>query len=145
MRRLTDLPAIVLGIMLVIGIAGCGVANSSTAAGPDGSWVLVSGSGPDGHVPILDSHPITLQVDGDEWGGTAACNSYGGTVEVDGRDVRIVELWQTEMACDPPEVMESEASYLRALHAIDTVAPDEDGLTLTGPDGVRLVYEPASS
>lgn len=143
MRRPDILTTIALGALLVFGLAACGVANGSTASSPDGSWVLIGGTGPDGEVPILDSHPITLQVDGDEWGGTAACNSYGGTVEVDGGNVRVIELWQTEMACEPAEVMESESAYLRALRDVDTVSDDEDGLTLLGPEGTRLVYEPA--
>lgn len=47
----------------------------------DGSWQLMSGTVDGRPVPIVDSHPITLNIDGYVIGGTAACNGYGGNLK----------------------------------------------------------------
>ncbi len=123
-------------------LAGCGGNGTPTVQQPPtGSWVLVEGEGPDGEVPLVEDAPITLDVEDGELGGTAACNSYGGSVEVDGQQLRIAELIQTEMACPGEGVMDSEAAYLDALRAVDTHHRDGERLELTGED-VRLVFEP---
>ncbi len=105
---------------------------------PDGDvfgtdeWVLTSGTVDGADLSLLDTHPVTLRVDGGEVGGTAACNSYFGTV-VD--DTTLFEGFAvTEMACDPPESMALESTFLDALGRVTDAALDGDDLVLTGPD-----------
>jgi heat shock protein HslJ len=132
----------VASMAAVLLLAGCGGDGSPTSERAiTGSWALVEGQGPDGEVPLVDDAPVTLDVEDGEVGGTAACNSYGGSLEIEGEHLRIHELFQTEMACEPLEIMESEAAYLRALQAVDAHGRDGDRLELTGDD-TRLVFEP---
>ncbi len=104
-----------------------------------GTWQLMEGSGPDGEVDLVDGHPITLEIDGAQWRGTAACNDYSATATLDGDALELTQLLWTEMACHPPEVMESESAYLAALRTVDTLAYEDGELTLTGP-GTQLTF-----
>lgn len=130
------------GLGAVLLLAGCGGGQGAPIAEqqPTGSWRLVEGEGPDGAVPLVDDAPITLHVGDGEVDGTAACNTYGGSVELDGERLRFPELHHTEMACEGEGVMASEAAYLEALRAVDTHARQGDRLELTG-EGTRLVFE----
>lgn len=136
---------------LALALTACGGTPDDPGSAPpgddgmavlDGTWQLVEGDGPEGPVPIPDQAAITLDIDGADWGGTAACNSYGGTVSVepDGQ-VSLDGCAVTEMACPDPGVMEAEAAYLAALTQIDTATRDGGQLVLTGPD-TRLRFAP---
>lgn len=115
--------------------AGPVIEADGEEADPAGSWVLVDAQ------PAIDVPPdarVTLKVDtdGDAWqvGGTAACNSYGGTVVTDGRAWRAEGYGQTEMACEEPR-MTVERAYLDALTAVDAWdRPSADELVLSGPE-----------
>ncbi len=109
------------------------------AATLDGTaWFLVSGTGVGATVPILDDWPITLTFDGDVFGGTAACNGYGGRYTVEGSALSIEELAHTEMGCQP-EVMVSETAFLDALREVDEAVVVDDQLVLRGPQS-ELVF-----
>lgn len=115
----------------------CGDTAPATGEPPerlDGDWRLVEGHGPDGEIPIVEGHDITLSIDDGDWGGTAACNTYGATVEAASGSLRITELLQTEMACGEEGVMESEQAYLAALGRVSGFTVTEDELTLHGTD-----------
>lgn len=154
-RSRTRLPATALAAAVLVALAACaspGDADApdspaapddpgSFADGTDGDWRLLEGVGPEGQLPIPDEASITLIVDGDSWGGTAACNSYGATVTVDGDQVSISGLAATEMACADVRLMDAEAAYLAALQAVDTIAHEADRLVLMGP-GVTLAFGP---
>lgn len=105
----------------------------------EGSWQLTSGAVDGKEIPLTDTHPITLIFDGEDVGGTASCNGYGGTFELSGSTIRFGDLALTEMACMPEETMQAEALYSRALAVVTTVVLD-DHLTLAGP-GVELEFE----
>lgn len=111
-----------------------------TAGGLDGAWQLTEGHGPGGPVPVLPEAPITLVVDGSQWGGTAACNSYGGTVDVDDDGSLTMDGFAvTEMACIDDGIMDSEAAFLAALTTVDSVEIVDTALVLEGPDA-RLAF-----
>ena len=118
--------------MAAVLLAACGGAAGpgSTTATPDGDWTLQSGTSGGAEIPIIDGHDITLTIDGDDWGGTAACNSYGGTVAVDGSQISVAEVVQTEMACPEDGVMESEAQYLDAFRQVRSFEVADDQLVL---------------
>ena len=132
MRRVT---VVLAG--LVLALAGCGGEPVGTDVA--GTWVLASGTGPDGAVEVPPDARVDLRFDDGQVGGVAACNSYGGEVAIDGDTITVGALSQTEMACDEPR-MAAESAYLAALGRVATVARDGDTLTLTGPD-VELVFE----
>lgn len=124
------------GLVLALALTACGGLAATDGAAGDltGDWVLVAGEGPEGPVPLPPTAPITLQIDGESWGGTAACNSYGGTVQVRNGRVTSTGFAVTEMACVDDEVMRAEAAYLAALLQVDRADRDGGDLVLTGPE-----------
>lgn len=142
----TRLLLIAVAVML---LAACGDATNpaapaeddGTAADPAGSWVLVDAQ-PTIEVPA--GARVTLQVarEGDGWqvGGTAACNSYGGAVDIEGSAWRARGYAGTDMACEEPR-MAAERAYLDALAGVEEWArPSAGELVLTGPE-VTLRFE----
>ena len=137
------LPWLVVAFLAAL-LSACG--NGVLSFGDDtdqpvlaGTWQLTEGHGPEGEVEFVDSHPITLEIDGAQWRGTAACNDYSATADLEGDALELTQLMWTEMACHPPEVMESESAYLAALRSVDTLAYDDGELTFSGP-GTELVF-----
>lgn len=98
-----------------------------------GSWQLESGSVAGQALPLVDGHRITLTVQGSRFGGTAACNDYGGTIRIEAAAISVSEIAATDMGC-APEVMRSEQAYLSALGRSQTAARDGETLMLSGPD-----------
>lgn len=134
MRTITLLLSLAL-----VSLAACGdgdVGEGGTSL--DGAWQLTSGTVDGTEIPLVEGHRITLVVEGTEIGGTAACNSYFGTLEV-GEGVSFTGIGATEMYCMPDEVMDSEAAYLEALMRVDTAARQGDDLRLSGP-GTELAF-----
>jgi len=133
----------IVGAAVLVVLAGCG---TETPTGPspgtepaadeleETEWVLAEG------VPLVEGYPITLRIGDGEGGGTAACNSYGGTLSVVGDRIEIGELGHTEMACSEPGVHESESAYLQALQAVERYEHTEGQLMLLGP-GVELRFD----
>jgi heat shock protein HslJ len=128
----------ILFLALTLLAAACGSEASAGSPGstPDGDWQLTEG------VALVDGYPITMSIDGNEVSGRAACNSYFGTVTVDGNRITIGELGATEMGCRPA-VMEAEAAFLAALLEVTTFDRDGNRLTLSGPD-TGLSFEPVT-
>lgn len=138
---------IVFALSLALTAAACGEAADEPAppaaaptagSGHEGVWELLSGHGPDGPVPIVPGHPVTLEIDGDQAGGRAACNLYGGRVVVEGSSFSAGGLSGTEMGC-PPRIMESEQRYYAALPAAERIDVAGDEMTLSGPE-TELVF-----
>jgi heat shock protein HslJ len=100
------------------------------------TWILVSGS------PIVDGYPITFSVDGEGFGGTAACNVYGGTITRSDDAITLSEIFQTLMACTDTGVMESESAFVAALGMVTSWSIVDGQLHLEGPDET-LVFDPA--
>jgi heat shock protein HslJ len=113
--------------------------GSGNAHGLAGAWVLTDGTGPTGPIQVLADYRITLVIEGDEAGGHAACNIYGGTLTVDGDALQISALSMTEMACDEP-AMSAEAAYLAAIGVVDSWERDGDRLVLSGSQA-ELTFE----
>lgn len=127
-----------VGLLLALAlVSGCG-----EAAGPasiERAWQLTSGTLQGEAIPIVDGFPITLTIETDTLGGTAACNGYGGSYTlVDGALV-ISELAATAMACAPEETMASESAYLEALSRATSVTAIDEQLTVAG-EGMELEF-----
>ncbi len=111
----------------------------------DGFWLLIRGVLDGEEIVFVDGWDVTMNLDGDQIGGTAACNGYGGSVTLGdefelGGSFEIGELSWTEMGCEPA-VMELEQRYLTALDAVDSYElADTLSLGRTGA-GTSLVYE----
>jgi heat shock protein HslJ len=118
--------------ILVLLLSGCSVLSGGASASLDGEWLLQAGTNQGAAVPIVAGSRITLKIDGQQAGGSAACNIYGGTIKVSGSSISISALSMTEMACQE-NLMASEAAYLAALPRVTTVARNGSSLVLSGP------------
>lgn len=128
----------IIAFVLVLVIAGCGDGEASDQTTdvprPDGDWQLVDGV----QTPV--DFPITMSIVGTEVLGRAACNSYFGTVIVNGSTVGFGELGATDMGCQQA-VMEAEAAFLANLSTVDSFEYRGDRLILKG-GGNDLVFDP---
>jgi heat shock protein HslJ len=129
----------------LIALAACGQPDSglnepgTPSTSYRGTWQLISGRGPEGEVPLIGYYRITLQINRRTLGGTAACNRYGGDVAIVGGSFEMQTGAMTAMACRA-DVMESEAAYLAALGAAETIAQEGNTLILAG-DATELRFE----
>jgi len=126
---------------------GCALALMTACAEPGEqggdptgvAWELIEGRVNGESLPVIDGYPITLSLTDEGFGGTAACNGYGGMYEIAGDQITFTELFRTEMACVEEGVMESEEMYLTGLLLVDTFSTSDDTLALTG-EGVEVVF-----
>lgn len=130
MRELHRAVAIGAAITLLV---GCSLLRGGAGGDLNGEWKLQAGTNQGQAVPIVPAATITLKINGTQVGGQAACNSYGGKLQVNGTSITISELVQTEMACVDENVMASEAAYLAALATVDRAERAGNSLVLRGP------------
>jgi heat shock protein HslJ len=128
------------GVLVIALItSSCGIGASDPADLPlVGDWELVTGTAADTPVPVVPGYRITFNSDGSTFRGTAACNSYGGSIETEARSLSLEEIFVTEMACEP-DVMASEQAYLSALQLVNATTRDGDVLLLSG-DATELWF-----
>ena len=108
--------ALLIAVALSLILVAC--ADPSEPAGydpTDSAWLLESGTLRGAAIPVLATHPITLVFEEDGAGGTSACNQYFGDYTISGAAIGFDQLTQTDMACSPDQVMDSEARFLEAL------------------------------
>lgn len=136
---------VVLATALVLA-AGCGdpvstpeAASEQTVSLEGGTWVLTEGSVDGRSLTAPEGTRISLTVDDDQAGGTAACNDYGASVDVEGELITFDEFANTEMACGAA-AMAAEARFLDALGRIARVRRDGDELRLEG-SATTLTFE----
>ena len=128
-------------MILALLLSGCSLLSGGSAS-LDGEWLLQEGTNQGAAVPIVAGSKITLRIDGQQAGGSAACNLYGGTIKVSGSSISISALSMTEMACQE-KLMASEAAYLAALPRVTTVDRSGSSLVLSGPQvELRFVLVP---
>ncbi len=100
-------------------------------------WDLVSLAG---EAPAAGSRG-TLAIDGVNLGGSTGCNSYSAGYTLDGEELAVSEIAQTEMFCEGS--MDQEMAFLKALAAVDSISLEGEQLTLHSAEG-DLVFQPSS-
>lgn len=116
-----------------------GTDNATDDSSLDGAWILVDSNVDGAPLALLDDYAVTMNIDGAELGGRAACNSYGGNVVLTDTEFQSTELFQTEMGCEEP-AMSLEFAYLSSLGRVTSWTRAGDIAELTG-DGVSLTFE----
>jgi heat shock protein HslJ len=111
-------------------------------------WTLESYVNTQGEsVGVLPDTEITAQFEAGEIGGSAGCNRYFGSYDVEGDQLTIGPLASTEMYCYPDEVMDQEMAYLAALGGAASYMVEGDRLEIgDSADRTVLVFavrEPA--
>jgi heat shock protein HslJ len=106
------------------------------------AW-LVTGynNGNQGVVSVLNGSTLTADFSADgAIGGSAGCNSYGGTYEAKENVITIGSLASTMMFCaEPPELMDQETQFLNALAMAATYRIDGNRLELRSVEGALAV------
>jgi heat shock protein HslJ len=144
---------LMLASLTALTVGACGSGNDDETTIDDGSippppvvigtsWEFTAGGGPDGDVPLVEGHPITIRFDADQFSGTAACNQYTGTYLIDGSDLLVNDIVQTEIGCEPPGVMTSEQTYLSLLSTVNEVTVSGGSLVL-GNSETELSFGPS--
>ena len=102
-------------------------------------WHLVSYLGPDGMTETLTEAPITITFSDGRVVGSAGCNRYFATYQVEGEALTIDEaIGRTRMACPDP-IMAQEETYVKLLPQTATFEMDGDALTLFNQEGDALL------
>lgn len=134
-KRWTHLVAFFL---IVFVLAGCGqITGVDELEGT--SWTVTELGG----TPLVEGTSITAQFADGKIGGSAGCNSYGGSYEITSEGVTVSDLASTMMACTDPGVMEQEQQFLEYIQNIQSIEVDTNQLTITSADGTDIILVPA--
>lgn len=100
----------VLITLTVILLPACGGIDSDPLSGA--SWELYA----IGKTSPIAGRAITIEFDDGGVSGSAGCNSYGGSYQVNGEKIAFSQVFATLMACPEPEgLMEQETMFLQFL------------------------------
>jgi heat shock protein HslJ len=126
--------------LLIVAAVACDGSDADVGELEEITWVLDRAS-IDALVPEAPADArVDARFDDGEVSGRSACNSYFGAYEIDDGSIGVEGLGGTEMACDPPVLMELEVAYLDALGRVDAFVVEGSRLSLTGGEP-PLVFE----
>lgn len=91
--------------------------------------------------PVADT-VVTLTFTEDALSGKA-CNTFRGSVSIDGSRLTVGPLASTKMACPTTAESTQEHTVLTTLHAVTSYAIEGETLTLTAPGGAGLHFSAA--
>jgi len=75
--------------------------------------------------------------------GSAGCNSYFASYELNGAEIKIGPAGATLMACSEPEgIMEQEQEFLGYLNNADRFELEDGRLLIISADGEHLTFNP---
>src|SRR5512139_2754631 len=119
-----------LTLLLSLLLAACASAQSIDGT----AWRMVELGGQ----PALLETAVTLTVEGEKVGGSDGCNVYGGSVKVDGSQIKFGDdMVSTMMACQEAIMLQTNAFYA-ALRQADSYTITNDQLTLLDTNGDPL-------
>jgi len=113
------------------------------------SWMLVSYDDGSGVLAsVLDGTEITADFVKGELTGSAGCNNYFASYQLDGQALSVGPAGATRKMCGAPEgIMEQEQAYLSILESVTGYRTQGSQLELLGAEGATLatfvVQEPA--
>ena len=117
-----------------LSLCACNQVAEDTVTIEDTKWVLES-YGEQGNLQaVLENTEITAAFESTEGKvkGSAGCNSYFGSYEINNRNLSISQIGNTEMYCMEPEgIIDQETEYLRLLSALGNYEIIEGKLRIT--------------
>jgi len=131
--------AILVGMFTLLLVA-CSGADPVPNDPLDGtSWVLMAYR----KTRPIPGTTITATFENGQVHGSAGCNSYGGSYQVNDGMITVSDIAITEMACLEPEgVMEQETMFCEFLLAGETLRFAGEQLQIFRPDGEALTFIP---
>lgn len=129
---------ITMTTLLALSLAACKVINSTAQDPLEGtSWVLSAFS----ESKPIPGTTLTASFQDGQVSGSAGCNSYSGTYQVEGEVIQIGPVAITEMACLEPEgVMDQELKFVQFLQDGETFQLEEGQLYIFRADGEALTF-----
>lgn len=88
---------------------------------------------------VVNNSAVTLTIEDGKLSGKA-CNTFSGTVEVSGENLKVGPLMTTKMACKSSALTKQEAAVLKGLQAASTFAIEGAELTISAADGTGLLF-----
>jgi heat shock protein HslJ len=127
-------------LVLVTILSACGGSSSSDAVSIEGTkWELIYYR----KSTVAEGIVITAAFEDGQITGSAGCNSYFGSYEIDGNKISIDQLANTEMFCmDPEGVMDFETMYLDWLRDAQTISISDGQVMIFRSDGEALTFIP---
>ena len=128
-------------LLAAVSLSACFITSrEATTDLPGTSWELVEIGG---EAPAADPAPTLAFGEDGTVSGSAGCNTFNGSVAIDGSSLEFGPLATTRMACADEAVSEQESAFLLALDGTTGYTIDDEGrLVLTGGDD-ELVFEVA--
>ncbi|QYZ80332.1 META domain-containing protein [Methanofollis formosanus] len=103
-------------------------------------WTLVSYHTGDAIVSVIAGTEVTAVFEEDgKVAGSAGCNRYFASYEVNGTEMTIGPAGSTLMACQKEGVMEQESAYLGLLGTVKTFTIEGETLTFFDENGTRIL------
>lgn len=120
------------------------VAESASLEGTP--WTVTGyNNGRGGVVSVIIGTELTMSFADGTVGGSAGCNQYSGPYELNGDQISVGPLANTERACSEPEgIMQQESEFLAALQSAATYTVDGDRLDMYREDGARALTATAN-
>ena len=135
-------------LIIVIATAGFFVLlalaiNLSSADGDiTGDWTVEALVVEGDELPPRLGTELTASFSDGEVNGSAGCNNFFGSYEVEGEAITIGPLASTEKFCeDPGGIMEQEAVYLELLGEAESFSISGDLLSINVGEGIRLAFQ----
>ncbi len=133
MRRL-----LLLGLGLFL-VAGCGGEDGGGTPGPPPEfegvpWIVTSGLS----APSWEQFAPSATFAGGKVSGSAGCNQFNASYDVDGEKLAVGDIAASLMAC-PPLADPVEREYLEALRAVDGWRLENGELVLVDEDDRELL------
>jgi heat shock protein HslJ len=131
---------VALAGILILSLTACGGANSASADPLDGtSWELMAYR----KTRPIPGTTITATFEDGQVSGSAGCNSYSGSYQVNGDKITVGPTAITEMACLEPEgAMEQEMTVMELLTNAQTFQVTDEQLQILRADGEALTFVP---
>lgn len=129
-------PHILAGLTALAMFSACR-SDSASAPYADGKtvWALKELNGAPFPATATLSFPEPAQI-----AGQGPCNRYFGALKGSYPQFSAGPIGSTRMAC--PD-LRAETAYLMAFEAVTRAQMSDGTLTLTGPDGLRMLFKPS--
>lgn len=130
----------IMAWLSLLTLFGAATLHAQTLDTPTGtSWRLLALDGD----PLVANTVITLHFN-EEGGvsGSASCNGYFATADLEANALRFADIGATLMACEIEGINAQESRYLDMLQTVQRYELNEGVLTLTTDAGTTLRYAP---
>ena len=143
-------------LLLCVILAACAPTGATQEAGgtqaapaslDNTQWKLLFFREGEVETPVIDGSNLTLVFEADQRaGGSGGCNSFGGTYQTQGENLKFSDLVSTLMACADMSLTDQEGQYMSKLQAAERYEISGDQLTIwhSGGNG-RLIFTRASA